>query len=129
MVYNYMSETGEKEFPADGGSYTAQMYSWSNGEEWAVTDDQNNELPEWVHVSYVDQYGDSEYNHLTDVTFAVDALPEGVAGRKCVVKMMYPGAEEFFVITQGTQATAGDVNGDGDVDVSDVTALVNQIVN
>ena len=64
-----MSETGEKEFPADGGSYTAQMYSWSNGEEWAITDDQNNELPEWVHVSYVDQYGDSEYNHLTDVTF------------------------------------------------------------
>ena len=39
------------------------------------------------------------------------------------------GAEEFFVITQGTQATAGDVNADGDVDVSDVTALVNQIVN
>ena len=106
-----MSETGEKEFPADGGSYTAQMYSWSNGEEWAVTDDQNNELPEWVHVSYVDQYEDSEYNHLTDV------------------KRMYPGAEEFFVITQGTQATAGDVNGDGDVNVSDVTALVNQIVN
>ena len=82
-----------------------------------------------MHVSYVDQYGDSEYNHLTDVTFAVDALPEGVAGRKCVVKMMCPGAEEFFVITQGTQATAGDVNGDGDVNVSDVTALVNQIVN
>ena len=45
------------------------MYSWSNGEEWAITDDQNNELPEWVHVSYVDQYEDSEYNHLTDVTF------------------------------------------------------------
>ena len=105
------------------------MYSWSNGEEWAVTDDQNNELPEWVHVSYVDQYEDSEYNHLTDVTFAVDALPEGVAGRKCVVKMMCPGAEEFFVITQGTQATTGDVNGDGDVNLSDVTALVNQIVN
>ena len=52
-----------------------------------------------------------------------------MAGRKCVVKMMYLGAEEFFVITQGTQATAGDVNGDGDVNVSDVTALVNQIVN
>ena len=120
-----MSGTGEKEFPAERGSYTAQMYSWSNGEEWAITDDQNNELPEWVHVSYVDQYEDSEYNHLTDVTFAVDALPEGVAGRKCVVKMMYPGAEEFFVITQGTQATAGDVNADGVVNVT----LVNQIVN
>ena len=80
-------------------------------------------------MSYVDQYVDSEYNHLIDVTFAVDTLPEGVAGRKCVVKMMYPGAEDFFVITQGTQATAGDVNGDGDVNLSDVTALVNQIVN
>ena len=59
----------------------------------------------------------------------MDALPEGVAGRKCVAKMMCPGAEEFFVITQGTQATAGDVNADGVVNVSDVTALVNQIVN
>lgn len=55
----------------------------------------------------------------------MDALPEGVAGRKCVVKMMYPGAEEFFVITQGTQTTAGDVNADGVVNVT----LVNQIVN
>ena len=59
------------------------------------------------------------------MTFAVDALPEGVAGRKCVVKMMYPGAEEFFVITQGTQATTGDVNADGVVNVT----LVNKIVN
>ncbi|MGM9869407.1 MAG: dockerin type I repeat-containing protein [Sodaliphilus sp.] len=128
MVYNYMSETGEKEFPAEGGSYTAQMYSWSCGEEWAITDEQGNELPEWVHVSYADKYVDSEYDNITDVTFAVDALPEGVAGRKCVVKMMFPGAEQFFVITQGSQAIPGDVNGDGAVNVSDVTALVNHIV-
>lgn len=130
MVYNYTSETGEREVPAAGEKYDVEVFSWHGGDEWSILDENDEDLPDWVTVEYADEMENGAYSHVTTVSFDVAPLPEGVSGRECVVKMMYPGAELKFKLTQGdpSPVVPGDIDGDGIVNVSDVTALINKIL-
>ena len=58
-----------------------------------------------------------------------DPLPEGMKGRKVVVRFGFPGAFLDYTFIQGEiGGLQGDVNGDGEVNIADVNALIDIIL-
>ena len=137
MVWNYTSETGEYTFADEGESYAPEIYSYENMDLWEVTDadaddPENSELPEWLEVELnygLDDNGEEDEDIIIP-TITAAPLPEGVAYRECNIKFSYPGAYIIFKAMQGEEPDfiKGDVNRDGKVNVSDVTALINMIL-
>ena len=137
MVWNYSTETGEYTFADEGESYAPEIYTYENMDLWEVTDadsddPENCDLPDWIDVEL--NYGlDDEGEEDEDIvipTITAAPLPEGVAYRECNIKFSYPGAYIIFKAMQGEEPDflKGDVNRDGKVNVSDVTALINMIL-
>ena len=132
------SEDSEIELPVAGGNKESLVMANHLSEVWEVTDENGEfDLPEWINVEFVDNFiEDNIYNDSTNVTFTVDPLPEGVEGRQAKILFSYPSFEapavvKEFVIKQGnvpSDVVPGDVNGDGEVTGSDVTALYNHIL-
>ena len=132
MVWNWSTETGEYTFANDGESYAPEIYTYHNMDSWDVTDENFNDLPEWltVELNYgLDDNGEEDED-IVIPTITAEPLPEGVEYRECNIKFSYPGAYIFFKAMQGTKPDimTGDVDGNGAVNVSDVTALVNMIL-
>lgn len=146
MVYRYNAEDGEYEFPAEGGAFTKtfgsiktdsiQVLTWYGSDDWTILDENGNDLPEWLTFEPEDIYeldeesGEEAFSHNVYVYAEAEPLPEGVSGRECTVVMSCIGAELKYHFVQGeiSENKKGDVNGDGEVNVSDVTALVNMIL-
>lgn len=145
MVYNYTAENGEYTFPAEGGSYTKtfgegsqavtldaiSIYSWNPSDDWTILTTDGEDVPEWLTIEPEDMYDENdEFTGEVNVTAVAEPLPEGVTGRECTVSFSYTGAELTYHFIQGeiSENKKGDVNGDGEVNVSDVTALVNMIL-
>lgn len=145
MVYNYTAENGEYTFPAEGGSYTKtfgegseavtldaiSIFSWNPSDDWTILTTDGEDVPEWLTIEPEDSYDENdEFTGEVNVTAVAEPLPEGVTGRECTVSFSYTGAELTYHFIQGeiSDIIKGDVNGDGAVNVSDVTALVNMIL-
>ncbi len=151
MVFNYTAETGEYEFPVEGGSfqrdYTVQgqtvhtdainVFSWYEGADWSITTVDDEDVPEWLTIETEDVYetdeeGEEEFTGQVLVSAVAEPLPEGVKGRECTVKFFVTGAELTYHFIQGDVSgdtpLRGDVNGDGKVNVTDVTTLINMIL-
>ena len=145
MVYNYTAENGEYTFPAEGGSYTKtfgegseavtldaiSIFSWNPSGDWTILTTDGEDVPEWLTIEPEDSYDENdEFTGEVNVTAVAEPLPEGVTGRECTVSFSYTGAELTYHFIQGeiSDIIKGDVNGDGAVNVSDVTALVNMIL-
>ncbi|MBQ4139485.1 MAG: dockerin type I repeat-containing protein [Muribaculaceae bacterium] len=145
MVYNYTAENGEYTFPAEGGSYTKtfgegsqavtldaiSIFSWNPSDDWTILTTDGEDVPEWLTIEPEDMYDENdEFTGEVNVTAVAEPLPEGVTGRECTVSFSYTGAELTYHFIQGeiSDIIKGDVNGDGAVNVSDVTALVNMIL-
>ena len=132
MVWNWSTETGEYTFANDCESYAPEIYTYHNMDSWDVTDENFNDLPEWltVELNYgLDDNGEEDED-IVIPTITAEPLPEGVEYRECNIKFSYPGAYIYFKAMQGTKPDimTGDVDGNGAVNVSDVTALVNMIL-
>ncbi len=131
FIWNYSNETGEYKFANEGETHSVDIYSMRPSEEWIVTDDQLNDLPEWLTVEFADTLdADMDYTNVTTAIFTAAPLPEGVTYRECKVKMNYPGATLYYLATQGEKGDEpdpikGDVNGDGKVEIDDVNDLIN----
>lgn len=82
------------------------------------------EFPDWFSFGFsTEDYEGSDY----DLIFATAALPEGVTNRTLEIVFMQEGALLKVNITQGeglTPAILGDVNGDGAVNVADISAII-----
>lgn len=90
------------ELPAEGGNKETLVMANHISEIWEVTDEEGNfDLPEWINVDFVDNKVEGDiYNDSTNVTFTVDALPEGVEGREAKILISYPSFEAPAVVKE-----------------------------
>lgn len=149
LTYYYTAEDGEYEFPVEGGKFTKtysesltvdylSLYSYLPSEDWYITTVDDEDLPDWLTIEPEDIYevdeetGEEEFSGEVQLNVEAAPLPEGVAGRECTVKFGYTGVELLYHFTQGDTSGSGllvgDVNRDGRVNVSDVSALINMIL-
>lgn len=112
IVYNYNNETGEVNFPAAGGSKSVEIYSYKNSEDWNTTLVDGSDVPDWLHISYVDGEGDDE--GLVTATVKADAYPAGQnGGRRADVKFGFPGAHLTYIVRQNDQSGVDEVTVSG----------------
>lgn len=144
IVYYYNAEDGEYEFPVEGGSfnktYTSEtssltvdklsLFSWESSDVWTIMTPEGDDIPDWLTIEPEDTYEEEEFTGLVELDVQAEPLPEGVSGRECTVVFTYPGAECTYHFIQGnpSELLKGDVNRDGKVNVTDVTTLVNMIL-
>lgn len=91
------------------GEEPLQLYSYFPSDDWDVTDENGDELPEWLTVSTTDEYstnsyGEEYFNGFVDIEIAADALPEGVAGRSCTIMFKSLGAEPYYITVKQGEA-------------------------
>ncbi len=132
MVWNYLTETGEYEFPVEGGEHSVEVYTYSSAEEWDISMADGSELPAWLTVEAQDKMEDGEWTGVTTMVANAEALPEGTAYREAVVRLHINGNSLEYKFTQGEYSPVvpvkGDVDNNGEVDVTDVNILLNIIL-
>ncbi|MGM9868417.1 MAG: dockerin type I repeat-containing protein [Sodaliphilus sp.] len=141
MDWYWSFEDGQYNFPAEGGKLVKtpaegysfdyiSVFSTKSSQEWTVLTTDDQDIPEWLTLDIADVLDETnEFSNEVQIQATAEALPEDVEYRECDVKFAVPGASIVYHFSQGEkQSIVGDVNGDGVVNVSDVTALVNHIV-
>jgi len=143
LTFNYYAEDGYYKFPNAGGVMEKQIaegvttrsieffsYMPSVDEGWTLSCD-GGDVPEWLTIDLTDGATDGEFNGLVTALVTADALPDGITGRRAVVRFEFPGAYLDYTFEQGDVADrkTGDVNGDGEVTIADVNAIVDYILN
>jgi hypothetical protein len=143
-IYTFPVEGGQlrKTITDDqGGSITTdniRFYSWvaSADDGWMLSTPEGEDVPEWLSIELTDgvetegAYAGEFDNNVYAVVNA-EPLPEGMKGRKAVVRFGFPGAFIDYTFIQGDPDPdwlQGDVNGDGEVNIADVNALINVIM-
>lgn len=147
IIFNYSLEDGEYKFPDEGGAMK-KTYVYSDGtvetegvevftsypsEEWSYYVGDFEDVPEWLTIDFEDEIDpeEGEFSGTTTIKATAEPLPEGVTYREADVIFEYAGVEPLvYHFSQGEKPAGikGDVNGDGVVNVSDVTSLVNMIL-
>ena len=138
VTFENEQEDGQYLFPAAGGNLRK---TWLDGTitngikflttcpsvdgRWRITCDGSESLPSWLNISLID---------ITNVTgllgvradVSASALPSGLTYREAVIKFEIPGDCIEYKFMQGTQPMGyrGDVNGDGNVSINDLTDLI-----
>ena len=141
LTYNYSAEDGEYTFPVEGGLMEKQFgdhvcqsiefWSWtpSADDEWFMSCN-DEEVPEWLTIELEDiPSASGAFSGLVNATVTAEALPEGVPYREAIVRFEIPGNYIDYKFMQGTKPEPqpflkGDVNGDGEVNIADVNALI-----
>ena len=150
MTFNYSTEDGEFTFPDEGGlmvkpmgynedgelvsTESIEFFAWcpSVDEGWTLSCD-GDEVPEWLNIELTDGEEDGQFNYAVNATVEAEPLPEGVAYREAVVRFEFPGAFLDYKFMQGTKpeppvGNKYDINGDGEVNIADVNALIDIIL-
>ena len=141
LTYNYNAEDGEYTFPKEGGlmekhfgDYTTRSiefwsYTPSADDGWYVSCN-DDEVPEWLSIELTDGEKDGEFNGLVNAEVVAEPLPEGMTYREAIVRFEFPGAYLDYKFMQGEkQDNPFDVNGDGEVNIADVNAVIDIILS
>ena len=149
MTFNYTIEDGEYTFPAEGGLmekyigydpdegvdvYTRSIEFFcqtpSADDGWYLSCN-GDDVPEWLNIELTDEEEDGEFTGLVNAEVTAEALPDGVSYREAVVRFEIPGAYLDYKFMQGEKPAGltGDVNGDGEVNIADVNAVIDMILS
>ena len=146
LTFNYGLEDGEFTFPDEGGvmekaleysdttvyTRSIEFFSWvpSGDGDWLVTYNGVDELPDWLDIELedVEEY---ETGWGVNALVTADPLPEGTEFRKATVRFEIPGDYIEYTFKQGVEPPSlyGDVNGDGEVNIADVNAVISCILS
>ena len=116
----------------DGTSTTGIQFlsSYSSDDLW-MTWNGTDDLPDWLNINLQDTYDSN--GEFTGVLAKVTAsrLPSSMTYREAVIRFEIPGDYIEYKFMQGTQPLVlrGDVNTDGQVNISDVTNLIDILLN
>jgi len=81
-------------------------------------------------ITLTDEEDDEGFTGLVNAVVTATALPTGTTYREATVRFGFPGAYIDYKFMQGekSEAAVGDVNADGEVNISDVNALISIIL-
>ncbi|MBQ4138248.1 MAG: dockerin type I repeat-containing protein [Muribaculaceae bacterium] len=126
LTTNSSTEELTRNYAAEGETYDLELFSFRSRSTWRATTG----VPSWAHLDMTEDTG-SELGYTVHCNVTVDPLPAGTNYREATIHFSYPGAMLDYTITQGdnTQTVKpGDANGDGEVNVNDVTVVINYIL-
>lgn len=149
-LYYAPYDDGEYEFPVEGGQLrktitdgqggsieteNIRFFSWVESAEdgWMLSTPDGGDVPEWLSIELTDGVDTDgpyagQFNNNVYAVVTAEPLPEGMSGRQAVVRFGFPGAFVDYIFKQGDPSLKGDVNGDGEVNIADVNALINIIM-
>ena len=136
--YLYTDDEAVIEVAAEGESKDLTINSNEGSDMFLVSGDELGETdaPEWINLEFTDgeeEYeGETYYDGTVAVVLTAEALPADLKGRTADVYITIPGQVLKLTVNQGEvepEFAVGDVNGDGNVNGSDVTALYNYLLN
>ena len=145
LTYSYGLEDGEYTFPNEGGlmektleysdttvvTRSIEFFSWIPSEDgdWSMIYNGEDELPDWLSIELedVESY---ETGTVVNAVVPSDPLPEGMSYLEAVIRFEIPGDYLVNKFMQGVPSpdVPGDVNGDGEVNIADVNALIDIIL-
>ena len=117
IIFNYDVEDGYYTFPIEGGEFektfefsdttivcdAIEFFSYNASEDWEITWNGSDELPDWLEVELEDEVDESgEFSGLVlgHVTCAPLPYDDGVFGRSAVIRFSIPGAYVDYKFTQ-----------------------------
>ena len=131
--FEFEEEDGSiSELTMDGVYFISSFVS-SEG-DWFLTWNDEEELPDWLHLELSDLQVGEVYSFV-GASASADPLPEGVKYREAKIRFEIPGDYIYYTFKQGGEPTPDDpltrfdVNHDGEINVADVNALINMILS
>ena len=117
IIFNYDVEDGYYTFPIEGGEFektfefsdttivcdAIEFFSYNASEDWEITWNGSDELPDWLEVELEDEVDESgEFSGLVlgHVTCAPLPYDDGVFGRSAVIRFSIPGAYVDYKFSQ-----------------------------
>ena len=144
LTYRYRGyEDSKYTFPAEGGDMEKPLHTQEYGdivsrgieflsyvpsadEGWTLTC-RGEQVPDWLSIQLTDGEENGEFDNSVLAEVTAEPLPAGVTYREAVVRFGFPGAYLDYKFMQGEKGDdfpKGDVNGDGDVNIADINALI-----
>jgi len=149
MTFYYKQENGKYTFTPEGGvmekvfydenqqpivSRSIEFFSWFEGadEGWTVTCN-GGDVPDWLSIKLTDGEEDGEFNYRVNALVIAEPLPQDLQYREVVVRFESPGGAylDYNIIQQEDVFIYDliDVNGDGEVSIADLNALLDLILD
>ena len=146
LTYNWSTEDGKYTFPNEGGlmkklvyqdatqtiyTESIEFFSWepSVDDGWTLSCN-GDDVPSWLNIELTDGEEGGEFNYEVLAEVTAEPLPAGTPYREAVVRFEFPGAYLDYTFMQGKKPDykRGDVNGDGEVNIADVNAVISVIL-
>ena len=151
ITFKNSDETGEYTFPKEGGIMRKpdviqgeiypndeiegiDFYSWYGYEDYEMTWNGNDKLPDWLDIKLEDVSGDEENGWYVHATVTAEPLPVNKKYREAVIRFGIPGDYIDYKFMQGGMIPpphnpVPDVNLDGEVTIADLNYVINCILN
>ena len=149
ITFRNSDETGEHTFPNEGGIMSKPVviqdenypndeiegidfYSWYGSEDYEMTWNGDEVLPDWLDIELEDMSGDEENDRYVHATVTAEPLPVNKKYREAVIRFGIPGDYIDYKFMQGSippHNPAPDVNLDGEVTIADLNYVINYILN
>lgn len=136
--YNSLNP-GVYTFPVEGGLMQARYGNTTversirftpsspySADVWSVACADGSAVPDWLHIIAMENYGEN-YGDIVNAMIYADALPADTPYREATLRFSIPGAYIDYTFKQG-EKLRGDVNGNGEVDINDVTLLIDVVL-
>lgn len=133
--YNSLNP-GVYTFPASGGlmqahygngplerSIILKSSSPYSADVWSVACADGSAVPDWLQILAIGNIGSG----IVSTMINADTLPTGTPYREATLRFSFPGAYIDYTFKQG-EKLRGDVDGNGEVDINDVTLLIDVVL-